>query len=188
MNDAVVVLAFVVLIIFTTFLVSCAVSVMIPEPQEPPEQEQPADPPLTVRTVYDVPMPQEHQEIVRKLCAMFDLDERLVYGVIFAESNFDNAAVNEETGCFGYMQLNPDFYIPEWFIPPSRNLYAGIKELARLNDIYQDTNMVLLCYNNGESGAHRLIAQGITSTDYTRKVIAFAESIKVKGRIYEESR
>ena len=143
-------------------------------------------PELKVTVIYDVPMPEEHQQIVREWCEGLDIDERLIYGIIYAESGFDPDAQNPETGCYGYMQLNPSVYQRERFSDPKANLTAGIMELARLRCIYRDATMVLMCYNNGEAGAHRLIAKGITSTAYTRKVLEYAEELKINGRMHEE--
>lgn len=147
-----------------------------------------AEPEIEVIPIWDVPMPEEHQRIVHNYCKMFDMDERIVYGVIFAESTFDNDAINPETGCFGYMQLNPDVYDPERFKAPARNLYAGIAELTRLECIYHDMTMVLLCYNWGEAGARQLIDRGVTSTAYTKKVLTFAEQLTSTARLYDEVR
>ena len=144
------------------------------------------EPEMKVTTIYDVPMPEEHQQIVREYCKMFNLDERLVYGVIFAESNFNNGAVNEKTGCFGYMQLNPDSYDPKLFSPPSCNLYAGISLLAELSKEFEDPVTVLLAYNNGRTGARRLINRGVTGTAYTEKALTFAEQLTSTARLYEE--
>ena len=180
------ILAFVILLVVT--LIVCLIIGEITagaKPETITETTAPKEPELDVVTVWDVPMPEEHQEIVRYWCQQLDVDERMVYGVIFAESNFDQYAINPETGCFGYMQLNRDIYDYDRFCEPERNLYAGIAELARLRCIYRDATMVLLCYNNGEAGAHRLIAKGVTSTEYTRKVLKYADKIKVKGLLYE---
>lgn len=142
-------------------------------------------PELVITTDYGVPMPEEHKLIVRDLCKMFGQDERLIYGVIYAESNFDNSAINEKTGCCGYMQLNPSIYDPARFSDPKQNLYAGIAEITRLMCTYSDPTVALLSYNNGEAGAQRLISRGVTDTSYTRKVMKYAEEIKTKGRLYE---
>ena len=150
-------------------------------------QTEPTIPELVCTEAFDVPMPKEHQEIVRYWCKQLDVSERLVYGVIFAESGFNNEAVNERTGCFGYMQLNPAVFDKSRFSDPKANLTAGIMELARLKCIYGDIRTVLLCYNNGETGAARLIADGVTETDYTRKVLGYADEIK-SVRIYEEDK
>lgn len=185
-----VILAFVILLVAT--LIICLVigeitAGAMPEQERittEPEQIT-AEPEQTVMTVYDVPMPEEYQQLVREWCEHLDLDERMIYGVIFAESGFDPDAVNERTGCFGFMQLNPACYDRERFSEPKWNLQAGMLELARLMCLYRDPEIALLCYNNGEQGAHRLIAKGVTSTEYTRKVLYYAETLKTKGRLYE---
>lgn len=143
-------------------------------------------PELEVTPFYNIPMPVEHQLIVHNLCELSGLSEPFVYGVIYAESGFDPAAVNPRTGCYGYMQLDPTIYPPEDHNTPSRNLYAGVSLLAELSKEFEDPVTVLLTYNNGKTGAKRLIKSGVTSTPYTRKVLAYADKLMVKGRIYEE--
>lgn len=183
-----VILAFVILLVAT--LIICLVigeitAGAMPE-QERITAEPEQEPELKDTTVYDVPMPEEHKQIVRECCEMYGISEQLIYGVIFAESNFNNDAVNEKTGCFGYMQLNPDIYDRKRFSSPEQNLRAGIAELAWLLNICGDATVALLCYNNGEVGGMRLIERGIFETDYTRKVLKYAEEMKIKGRMYEE--
>lgn len=144
------------------------------------------EPELKVTFIYDVPMPTEHQQIVREWCEGLDIDERLIYGIIYAESGFDQDAINPETGCFGYMQLNPQWFDPVRFSAPDWNLQAGILEFARLMCTYQDATAALLAYNNGETGAKRLIDRGVTGTAYTKKVLTFAEQLTSTARLYEE--
>lgn len=143
-------------------------------------------PELMVTQICDIPMPIDHQLIVHNLCESSGLSEAFVYGVIFAESGFDPAAVNPRTGCYGYMQLDPDLYPAEQYGTPSRNLYAGVCLLAELSQEFEDPVDVLLAYNNGRTGARKMIERGVTSTEYTRKVLAYAEQLKARGRLYEE--
>lgn len=188
MNEYTVVIVIVTIIVFVILFAAAAkIDEANAFEMPPPEPRTMAEEPeIEVIPVWDVPMPEEHQRIIHNYCKMFDMDERIVYGVIFAESTFDNDAINPETGCFGYMQLNPDVYDPERFKAPARNLYAGIAELTRLECIYHDMTMVLLCYNWGEAGARRLIDRGVTSTAYTEKVLTFAEQLTSTARLYEE--
>lgn len=145
-------------------------------------------PELMVTQIYDVPMPIDHQLIVHNLCEISGLSEPFVYGVIYAESGFDPAAVNPRTGCYGYMQLDPAIYPQEEHNTPSRNLYAGVCLLAELSQEFEDPVTVLLAYNNGRTGARRLIDRGVTSTAYTDKVLAYAEQLTSTARLYEEVR
>lgn len=161
-----------------------AASVDKPESTTVQGQTDPLE--LKVTTIYDIPMSEEHQQLVHDYCKMFGQDERLIYGVIYAESNFEASAVNEETGCYGYMQLNPLIYDPARFGDSKQNLYAGIAEITRLMCTYGDPTVALLSYNNGEAGAQRLISRGVTDTSYTWKVLKYAKEIKIKGRLYEK--
>ena len=178
---------FLFLLLVAITVVACLIIGHIVAGSSPEESATttPRQPELKCTPIYDVPMQEKYQQIVREWCEHLGLDEKFVYGVIYAESGFDPDAVNERTGCFGFMQLSPAYYDRERFSEPKWNLQAGMLELARLMCLYRDPEIALLCYNNGETGAQRLIVNGVTSTEYTRKVLDYADKLRIKGRIYE---
>lgn len=122
-------------------------------------------------------MPYEEQEFLFYLCNGYNIDFCLVMGMIQTESEF-SASVVSTTGDYGLMQINENNH--EWltetigvtdYLDPYQNMRAGCYILRKLFERYQDTELVLMCYNMGENGASRLWENGIYSTDYTEQVL-----------------
>lgn len=132
-------------------------------------------------TPLDCDMPEETQEFVFYICAGYNLDFTLVMALIQHESNFDPDTVSS-TNDYGYMQIN--IVNHEWltetlgvtdYLDPHQNIRAGVFMLRKLFERYQDTNMVLMAYNMGETGASRLWEQGIFETDYTQSILTIQQ-------------
>lgn len=122
-------------------------------------------------------MPQEEQEFLFYLCNGYNIDFCLVMAMIQVESEF-NASVVSTTNDYGLMQINEANH--DWltnalgvtdYLDPYQNMRAGCYILRKLFERYQDTELVLMCYNMGENGASRLWKNSIYSTDYTEKVL-----------------
>lgn len=137
----------------------------------------------TVR-IYDIPLEDKLQEYTFELCEENGLDYELVLAVMEKESRYDEAAISK-TNDYGLMQINEVNH--EWledklgisdFLDAEQNIRAGIYILAWLTGKYEDPNKVLMAYNNGESGAKKLWQEGITSSRYSRAVIARADELR----------
>ncbi|MCM1119345.1 MAG: transglycosylase SLT domain-containing protein [bacterium] len=122
-------------------------------------------------------MPQEEQEFLFYLCSGYNIDFCLVMAMIQTESKFDASAVSA-TDDYGLMQINQNNH--DWltetlgvtdYLDPYQNMRAGCYILRKLFERYQDTELVLMCYNMGENGASRLWENGIYHTDYTEQVL-----------------
>lgn len=122
-------------------------------------------------------MPYEEQEFLFYLCNGYNIDFCLVMAMIQVESEFDASAVSV-TNDYGLMQINEINH--DWltnaldvtdYLDPYQNMRAGCYILRKLFERYQDTELVLMCYNMGENGASRLWKNGIYSTDYTEQVL-----------------
>ena len=125
----------------------------------------------------DCDMPIEHQEFLYYLCSGYNLDFALVMGLIETESTFTPGVVSKSND-YGYMQINEINH--EWltetigvtdFLDPYQNMRAGCFILRQLFEKYQDTELVLMCYNLGETGATRLWQKDVFSTEYTESVL-----------------
>ena len=77
------------------------------------------------------------------------------------------------------MQLNTEY--EEYFCDgagvydlsdPRQNVKAGIWHLSVLQERYSDLNLMLMCWNMGESAAIEAWESGIHETNYTQKVRA----------------
>ena len=97
------------------------------------------------------------------------------------DTEFD-ASVISITNDYGLMQINEINH--EWltetigvtdYLDPYQNMRAGCYILRKLFERYQDTELVLMCYNIGEKGASRLWEEGIYETNYTQSVLTIQE-------------
>lgn len=128
-------------------------------------------------TPLDCEMPEEQQEFVFYLCKGYNIDFCLVMAMIQQESGF-NADSISRTGDYGLMQINQmnheqltEILGVTDYLDPYQNIRAGCFTVRKLFERYQDTNMVLMAYNMGETGASRLWEQGIFETDYTQSIL-----------------
>ena len=131
-----------------------------------------------------VPMCYEWQDFMRTYCAAYSVPYSLALAVAETETHFDMEATGA-AGEVGIMQLNPG---------PSGAYHKAIQEITRLDPAtpcgniaagcyllgkylqdYGNTEKALMAYNMGVGGAMRAWEKGITSTEYSRKVIAAAE-------------
>lgn len=138
--------------------------------------------------IYDIPLEDSLQEYTFELCEENSLDYELVLAVIEKESSYNEEAISR-THDYGLMQINEVNH--DWledklgisdFLDAKQNISAGIYILTRLTGKYEDADKVLMAYNAGENGAKKLWDEGITSTKYSRAVIARAEEFRNEGR------
>lgn len=128
-------------------------------------------------TPLDVAMDEEQQEFLFYLCTGYNLDFTLVMALIEHESCY-RADIISDTNDYGLMQINTINH--EWltetigvtdYLDPYQNMRAGCFILRKLFEKYQDTDMVLMAYNMGETGASRLWKKSVFSTDYTESIL-----------------
>lgn len=121
--------------------------------------------------------------IAGELTAQYDLPAGLILAVCETESDFDPSC---RTGsCVGLMQLHSAYAgafaraagMESYSLTdPEDNLRIGAYLLADYLRRYEgDIHMALMCYNLGEAGALRKLANGIGSTGYSRKVVGRIE-------------
>lgn len=132
----------------------------------------------------DVPLAESTQEFIFYLSYGYYIDFPFVMGLIQQESSFNTKEISE-TNDFGLMQINKCNH--QWlseqlgitdFLDPEQNIRAGLYILRTLFEKYDDPAKVLMVYNMGETGAKRLWDKGIFETNYTRKVLTYAEKFK----------
>ena len=148
----------------------CADVVMlavVPEPTAVPEPSPTPDPlstPTPDKPAYDpaVPLAADLQIILREACEENEVD--LALGVIEVESDFQMDAVNQKSGCYGPMQLNPRYFPAD--LPPGENIRIGVEYLGQLLARYDTVEEALTAYNAG----HDTGARG-----YANAVLAAAE-------------
>jgi len=136
---------------------------------------------------YDIPLSEELQDYIFSITAEYGVPCDVVISIINRETNY-RANATGAAGERGYMQIHPINF--EWltdelgitdFYDPEQNILCGVYMLSRLYDKYDTTTEVLMCYNCGEAGAKRLWAQGVTSTEYSRAITDYAETLEFTG-------
>lgn len=142
---------------------------------------------VEVQTIYNVPLSDELQIYTQEVCKEYKVPFDMVIGVMFVESTFDQSARNGN--CYGLMQVNAinaeelkNIGVYD-LTDAKQNIKGGIYLLSKALTKF-DLSGALIAYNCGESGAREKLNNGVTSTDYTRKVLRYAAQLEVKERIY----
>ena len=142
---------------------------------------------VEVQTIYNVPLSDELQIYTQEVCKEYKVPFDLVVGMMFAESIFNPNAKNDN--CYGLMQVNTinaeelkNIGVYD-LTDAKQNIKSGVYLLSKALRKY-DISQALIVYNCGESGAKEKLNNGITSTNYTRKVLRYAAQLEVKERIY----
>lgn len=120
---------------------------------------------------WDIPLSDDLQQHIHSLCEEYNISYAMVVAMIDVESNFNSKAVSS-TNDYGLMQINAINHKENTdYLDPYDNVEQGIKALHRLAKKYNEADLVLMCWNCGETGAKKLWKQGIYSTEYSEKVI-----------------
>ena len=126
--------------------------------------------------------PQELDRIVQTTAEKHRVDPRLVRAVIYAESNWNAAAVSRR-GAQGLMQLNPDtaqqLGVEDAF-DPAQNVDGGVRYLGMMLDRYNgDVHRALAAYNAGPGAVDR--SGGIPRITETQNYVQKVTSAYVGG-------
>ena len=119
--------------------------------------------------------PRPYRDLVQREAAEFGLEEELVYGVIKAESGFDEDA-QSHAGAHGLMQLTQEtfdwiasLYPPEEgtgdIYDPAANIHCGCALLRLLLDQYGSLEVALAAYNAGMGSVDGWLQSGEYSHD-----------------------
>ena len=124
-----------------------------------------------------VSLSQDLQDFTYTACVDYGVPYQLVLGVMYVESRFVPSVVSY--GNYGLMQINAINH-PRLrnalgvtdFLDARSNILCGVYMLAELFSNYNDYEFVLMCYNQGVGSALSSARSGITSTGYSRAVMA----------------
>ncbi len=134
--------------------------------------------------------PEKYAADVKRLAAMYDVDEDLIFSVIKAESNFKPDAVSKK-GAVGLMQIIPD--TGDWaaeriglegfdesdLILPDRNIEIGVYYLSYLLNLYdEDVRCAVAAYNAGPTNVNQWLED-----EKTLKDIPFSETEKYVKKV-----
>lgn len=112
--------------------------------------------------IETVPLEQDLQKELWDACEECGVDYALGLALVKTESEFDVNIVNQDTGCYGLCQLNPE-YFPVG-LTPAENIRAGIKYLGELLETYHgDTPAALRAYHRGHDDGDRVYSNAVLS-------------------------
>lgn len=133
---------------------------------------------------YDVPLDEDIQDYIRELASEEDLPMELILAIIGTESNYDPSAVSK-SGDYGLMQINAinhewlreDYGITD-IMDPYQNIKGGVTILSKYRSLFDTLEETVIAYNRGPTGARRLFAEGVESTEYSEMVMTRYEQLK----------
>lgn len=145
-------------------------------------------------TYYDVPLSEEMQEHIFRMCAKYRFpDAGIVVSVIESASGFNEKAM-DGLGCYGYMMIsgqNLGWLEEEMgqldLLEGKDNIEAGVKILAEHWRRCQNMEKALMAYSLGEEGADRIWAAGIHETEFTREVMENRSELENKKEASEDT-
>lgn len=131
----------------------------------------------------EIPLSYDLQDVMRTACAEYGCPYTLALAVAEVESHFDMDAVGA-VGEVGIMQLNPGPQNTYWInleaetgedpTTPAGNIICGAYLLGTHMANYGEPEKALMAYNMGPAGALQAWEAGVTSTEYTEKVMEAA--------------
>lgn len=139
--------------------------------------------PHTVK-LYDIPLSEDLQIYITRLCSEYHIDPELIYAMIARESTYNPNAMGDNGRSYGLMQIQLR-YVRERMdklgctdlLDPYDNVTVGIDLIAEYIDKGYGLEWALMAYNGGEGYAYNMRSQGYVS-NYARSVIANAEAMK----------
>lgn len=135
---------------------------------------------------YDVPLSEDLQNYIFKLCKKYNIDPKLVISMIHLESNYKASAMGDNGNSYGLMQIQKRYHTTRMdelgcddLLDPYQNVKVGIDFLAELYSTGKGTKWVLMAYNGGPSYANTNTKNGKIST-YAKTVLAYKDEINPK--------
>ena len=139
--------------------------------------------------LYDIPLDDDLQRHIWEECQKRGAPYEVVLGIIRKESNYEADVVGDHGRSVGLMQIQPKWHKERMeylgclsLMDPYANVTVGIDILAELLTKYQTTEMALIVYNAGATGAKTTwFDKGIYSNDYSQTVLAYADALTPKA-------
>ena len=133
---------------------------------------------------YPVPLDDDFQLFVIRLCEERHIDPAIVFAMIDRESDFNADCIGDNGASFGLLQIQTQHHkdrmdklgVTDLF-NPYQNVTVGVDYLEELIDYYDgNVEMALMAYNAGQTGAYNYwFSAGVYSNDYSREVIETSE-------------
>lgn len=134
---------------------------------------------------FSVPLDAELQNHIVEVCKKYEVDPALVVSVIHRESGYNHLAIGDNGASEGLMQIKREFHRDRMarlgctdLLDPKQNILVGVDILAELLNTYETTEMALMVYNAGATGAYTYwFSNGVFSTEYSRSVLAMVTEL-----------
>lgn len=130
--------------------------------------------------IYPVNLDADLQRYIIETCEEYMINPSIIIAMCFYESSFNADAIGDNGECMGLMGISPRWCWPEMeklncpdMRDPYQNVTVGIDIFAQKLAKYDwNTEMALMSYNAGDTGAHRLwFDKGIYSTTYSSNIM-----------------
>lgn len=123
-------------------------------------------------------LPESVRTHLYNLCEEKHISYPLMLALIEAESSYRWDAESPDGSCVGYCMIAEKWHQERMerlgvtdIFDPYGNIAVSVDLVEELFHKYGDVNIVLMCYNCGETRTAELLAEGIESTAYSRKII-----------------
>lgn len=144
----------------------------------------------SAKIYHNIPLSAELQRYAYNICKEEDVPFDLLIGLIQRESSFNPDAISKDGHDFGLCQVR-DINFPKLteelgitdFMNPKNNIRAAVHILSPYIKKYGDESMhlVLMCYNQGESGAKESWKKNTYSTKYTWDIMKNSSELLAKN-------
>ena len=133
-----------------------------------------------------IPFTARFQNWIDKQCKEYEISTNVVMGVIKKESNFTIKAMGDNGEAYGLMQIQKKWHTKRMkkvnavdLLNCYDNVHTGIDYLAEMYFANGcNWHKALMAYNGGQAYADRRCRNGLYSSDYSRKVMSYAENYK----------
>jgi len=133
---------------------------------------------------YEVPLADDLQVFLIKICEEYHISPALVIAVIEQESQYNASAVGDGGNSVGLMQIQERWHRERMerlgctdLTNPYQNIAVGVDLLAELYNMNPDTYWVLMAYNGGTGYADRMMEANTYST-YAVEVTTLAAELE----------
>ena len=143
--------------------------------------------PTPEEPMFNVPLDEEVQRHIIKLCEEHEIPSAVVIAMIERESRFTADVIGDNGNSFGLMQIQPRWHSGRMerlgvtdLLDPKQNVTVGIDLLAELLEKDKGLAWSLMAYNMGSGKANQFYNEGKVS-EYAACVLAAAEEFE-EGR------
>ena len=142
-----------------------------------------------VEPLFNISLSADLQELVYNECMARGIDPYLAVAVMLRENYYFEPTLISGTNDYGLFQINKvnhkrmaDLGYTD-MLNAEDNVKAGVYILAECLASSDSYHEALMAYNMGRTGCNRAMAKGITTTSYSRGVMAFYDGLKA-GEVY----